>query len=111
MQGATLEELRDLSRRSRRTLAWGALAVTASLVMLPTVFTLADLAPGLAAWAATGAVLLGGLLFLKFAHAAGQERGEFRRLFRQAKRNALDRTLTPTAPAPATPRDIEERAA
>lgn len=101
MQGATLQELRDLSRRSRRTLAWGALSVATSLVMLPAVFALADAAPALAPWAAAVAVVLGGVLFLKFAHAAGQERGEFRRIFRQAKLATLSRTLRPDAPAPA----------
>ena len=102
MQGATLEELRDLSRRSRRTLAWGVLAVATCLLLLPVTFLLADLRPALASWAAVGAILLGGALLLKFAHVAGQERGEFRRLFRLAKQRALARTLTPEAPAAQT---------
>lgn len=98
MQGATLEELRDLSRRSRRTLAWGALSVALALLLLPLVFLVADAAPSLAPWAAGGAVVLAGVPCLKFAHVAGQERGAFRRLFREAKRRALTRTLTPLTP-------------
>lgn len=98
MHGATLEELRDLSRRSRRTLAWGLLAATACLLALPASFFLADAAPALAPHAATRAVVLGGLLLLKFAHVAGQERGAYRALFRKAQRAALARTLTPEAP-------------
>ena len=103
MQGASVDELRELSRRSRRTLAWGTLAVATSLLLLPVTFLLADLLPALAAWSATGAILLAGLLLLKFAHVAGQERGEFRRLFRAARQRALTRTLTPDAPQAAQP--------
>lgn len=107
MQGATLDELRDLSRRSRRTLAWGLLAVGGTLLTLPFAFLLADLLPAYASWSAISAVLLGGALLLKFAHAAGQERGAFRKLFRQAQRDVLTRTLTPEGP-PSAPR-IENR--
>jgi hypothetical protein len=103
MQGATLDELRDLSRRSRRTLAWGALSVATTLLLLPLTFFVADAFPAFASWAAGGAVVAAGLLFLKFAHAAGQERGAFRKLFRDAKRRALARTLTPEGPAAASP--------
>ena len=102
MQGATLEELRDLSRRSRKTLAWGVLAVATCLLLLPVTFLLAARLPAHASWAALGAILLGGVLLLKFAHVAGQERGEFRRLFRQAKQRALARTLVPEPPAAET---------
>lgn len=103
MQGASIEELRDLSRRSRRTLAWGVLGLSACLLALPVTFYVADAWPGLASWAAGLAVLLGGALLLKFAHVAGQERGAFRLLFRQAKQHALARTLTPDAPTAAPP--------
>lgn len=100
MHGATLEELRDLSRRSRRTLAWGVVAVGGTLAALPLVFLVADLAPGLAGAAAILAILLGGALLLKFAHVAGQERGAFRKLFRAAKSSALAKTVAGTAPVP-----------
>lgn len=100
MQGATISELRDLSRRSRRTLAWGTVGLAACLLALPVTFFVADQWPGHAPWAAGLAVLLGGALLLKFAHVAGQERGAYRLLFRQAKQQALARTLTPEA-APA----------
>ena len=104
MQGATLEELRDLSRRSRRTLAWGVVAVATCLLLLPATFLAADLLPAYASSAAGLAVVLGGVLLLKFAHVAGQERGEFRRLFRQARERVLARTVTPEAAAsPAAP--------
>lgn len=98
MQGATLDELRDLSRRSRRTLGWGVVAAAGGLLLLPLTFLAADLWPHLAAWAAGLAILLLGGLLLKFAHVAGQERGAYRLLFRQARERALTRTLAPEAP-------------
>lgn len=100
MQGATLEELRDLSRRSRRTLAWGMAASAGCLLLLPLAFYAADALPRWSAWSAGAAVILGGALFVRFAHVAGQERGAFRALFRAARERALVRTLVPEGAAP-----------
>lgn len=100
MQGATLEELRDLSARSRRTLAWGMIASAGSLVLLPLAFYAADAMPRWSAWSAGLAIVLGGSLFVRFAHVAGQERGAFRALFRAARERALARTLVPDGATP-----------
>lgn len=92
MQGATIEEMRELSRRSRRAHRWGMLAIAGALALVP----VALLAP--LAWAPYLAVVLGGALLLRYAHVAGQERGAFRKVFARMKEDRLRRVLVPDAP-------------
>lgn len=90
----TLDELRDLSRRSRRAQRWGFLALLVALLLYP--------AQALAArWldathVAIAALVLGALPFLRYAYLAGEERGAFRRVFRRLADERLTRTLVPT---------------
>ena len=95
MKGATIDELRDLSRRSRRTQRVGMLALLVALVLFPAQVFLATWIA--AAWLAPVSLAVGGALFVHFAYVVGQERGAFRRVFR---RIAQTRTLVPEAPAP-----------
>lgn len=76
MQGATIEELRELSRRSRTTQGIGFLALGAGLV---------GVVLAAASWEPLAYVGLGaaGLAFVAYAFASGQERGAFRRVFRR----------------------------
>ena len=76
MQGATIDELRELSRRSRQTQGTGFLALGAGLVGV----LLASMTGTFLAYA--GVALAGGA-FVLYAHAAGKERGAFRRVFRR----------------------------
>lgn len=101
MTGPTLEELRELSQRSRRAQRWGALAILSTLLLVP----LGALLQGLvaAAWVQYGTVLAGGVLFLAYAYFAGEERGAFRRVFRRVKEDARVRTLFPEGPSEAAP--------
>lgn len=92
MQGATLEELRDLSRRSRRAHRAGILSLVGALLLVP----LALVAP--VAWAPYAAVVAGGMILLRYAHVAGQERGAFRKVFARIKEDRLARTLVPKGP-------------
>lgn len=103
MQGATLEELRDLSRRSRRAQAIGFLTLVGALG-----FTAASLvAPS---WARLPLFAALGLGFVAYAYTVGQERGAFRRVF---KRLNDERRATRTVPVQAAipgptlvPRDV-----
>lgn len=76
MQGPTIEELRELSRRSRQTQGVGFLALAAGLVGV----VLASMSWDALAYAGLG---VAGLAFVAYAHAAGKERGAFRRVFRR----------------------------
>lgn len=96
MTGATLEELRDLSRRSRRAQRWGALAILATLLLVP-LGSLLESTLG-AGWTQYATVLAGGLLFLVYAYYAGEERGAFRKVFRRIKDERRVRTLVPEGP-------------
>lgn len=78
---ATLEELRDLSRRSRRAQRWGFLGALVVLLLVPAQVMLAPWPEG--AWTAMGAVAVGGGAFVRYAYLAGEERGAFRRVFRR----------------------------
>lgn len=91
MQGATLEELRDLSRRSRRAHRYGVGAIVGALLLVP----LAIAAPF--SWVPYAAVVLGGALLLRYAHVAGEERGAFRKVFARIREDRLTRTLVPVA--------------
>lgn len=95
MHGATIEELRELSRRSRRTLRVGALALVAALLLFPAQLVLATWIGG--AWLAPVSLAVGGALVVHFAFIAGQERGAFRRVFRRIAEEKRTRTLVPQA--------------
>lgn len=83
MHGATLEELRELARRSRRSHGWGVLTLALAMAAAAAVGVLHSLAPGWM-WPATYAGLVAnGAAFLRFAYVAGEERGAFRRVFRR----------------------------
>lgn len=95
----TLEDLRELARRSRRAQAWGFLALAGTLALLPLTALVLVAAPGWHMFSIYGAAVAGGALMLVFAYAAGQERGAFRRVFArlQDERRAA-RTLTVQEP-------------
>lgn len=81
-----LSILRELAARSRRTQRTGALALLACLLLLPFTFWASEAWPG-AAWALPyGATLAGGLLLVAYAKVAGEERGAYRRVFKEAKK-------------------------
>lgn len=96
MTGPTLEELRELSQRSRRAHGWGILAILGTLLLLPLSVLLAGFVPQ--AWLAYGATLVGGGLFVAYGYQAGKERGAFRRVFRRVKEEHRLRVLVPEAP-------------
>lgn len=79
----TVDDVRALARRSRKTHRWGMLAVTGALLFVPAQLALAPWVSQ--AWLGLAAVLLGGLLLLRFAFVAGAERGAYRLLFRDLK--------------------------
>lgn len=81
MNGPTLDELRDLSRRSRRTQRWGFLTILGTLLLVPAASFFAG-SPHLS-WALAITLVVGGLLFTRFAFVAGQERGAYRRVFKR----------------------------
>lgn len=85
MPSPTLDDLRGLARRSRRTHLWGIGTLAGALAIVPGQLFLADLVP--AGRLALAAVALGGALLLSFAYIAGQERGAYRKLFRELKRS------------------------
>lgn len=92
----TLEELRDLSRRSRRAQRWAFLALLVALLLYPAQALAAQwIPPNLAI---LGALVVGALPFLRYAYLAGEERGAFRRVFRRLANERLTRTLVPSAP-------------
>lgn len=103
MQGATLAELRDLSRRSRRTHRWGLASLVGALALVPVALALPF------AWAPYAATMGGGALLLRYAHVAGQERGAFRKVFARIREDRLARTIVPDAPARAAVIEVRER--
>lgn len=76
MQGATIEELRELSRRSRRAQKVGFLGLILTLALVP-------LAVMLPARTTMFVFTAAGLAFVGYAYAVGQERGAFRKVFRR----------------------------
>lgn len=76
MQGASIEELRELSRRSRRAQTAGFLGLLLALALVPVALVVP-------AWATLAVFATGGLAFVGYAYAVGQERGAFRRVFRR----------------------------
>lgn len=101
MVEVTVEELRDLSRRARRAHAWGVGVVAAGMLSLPVYLSLAQLLPAfLAGWLALTLMLGLGALLLRFAHVAGEERGAYRKLFRDVRqRQKAARRAAEEAPA------------
>lgn len=86
MVEVTVEELRDLSHRARRAHAWGVGVVAAGMLTLPVYLYLASVLPAfLAGWSAFALMLGLGALLLRFAHIAGEERGAYRKLFREVR--------------------------
>lgn len=81
--GPTMEDLRALSRASRRASGWGAFSLLATLLMFPAVAVVYAVAPPWLAYALYVALAASGLLFIRYAHVAGQERGAFRKVFRR----------------------------
>lgn len=96
----TLDELRELSRRSRRAGKWGALSLVGTLALLPALALVANLAPAWYAAATYAAVAVGGALFLAYAFVAGEERGAFRKVFKRVKD---ERSATRSVPVEETP--------
>lgn len=91
---ATLDELRDLSRRSRRAQRWALLAILTAMILYPTQLLLATWIDS--TLVTIGALVLGAAPFLRYAYLAGQERGAFRRVFRRLADERLTRSITPT---------------
>ena len=89
----TLQELRELSKRSRRVAGWGTVALAGTLVLFPVLALVASLAPAWYGYATYAALALGGALLLRFAFIAGQERGEYRKVFRRARESARTRSV------------------
>lgn len=87
MKGATLEELRELSLRSRRSHRAAVLTMLGLLVLVPLYVALAMWLP--AAWTAYGVVGAGGAMLLNYAHTAGKERGTFRKVFARMREDRL----------------------
>ena len=81
----TLDELRDLSRRSRKEQRRGLVALAGSAMLFPALGLAWVLAPDRLAEAAYAAAALAGFLLVAYAHAAGQTRGAFRKVFRRIK--------------------------
>lgn len=81
MTHPTVDDLRSLAKRSRRTHKWGVVALTGALALVPLEMALRPLLP----WSAFASLGAGGLLLLRFAYVAGEERGAYRRLFREIK--------------------------
>ena len=97
----TLDELRDLSRRSRRAQRWGFFALLVALLLYPAQVLVAQwLDP---TWVAVVALSIGALPFVRYAYLAGEERGAFRRVFRRLADEKLTRTIVPTAVEPPSP--------
>lgn len=110
MQGPTIEELRDLSLRSRRAHAWGLLGLAGAMLAVPLLAAAWTAWPGAVAWAAAGLTTACGALLLRYAHLAGQERGAFRRAFRRAREASRTRTIVPDGHASGIPRKRDEKA-
>lgn len=98
MVAPTVEELRELSRRSRRAQAWGFLAILAALMLFPALVLLETWVSS--SWLAVAALVVGGALFTRYAFVAGEERGAFRKVFRRLADERKTRTIVPSEPAP-----------
>ncbi len=86
MVDVSLDELRALARRSRHAHKWGALTVTAGMVAIPATLVANQLPPTWALVAFFTLMLGVGAMLVRFAHAAGQSRGAYRKLFRDIKK-------------------------
>lgn len=91
---ATLAELRDLSRRSRRAQRWGFLALIVALLLYPAQVLLGQRWDP--TYATIGALVVGALPFVRYAYLAGEERGAFRKVFRRLADEKLEAQLTRT---------------
>lgn len=100
MTGATLDELRELSLRSRRAQSWGFAAVAGAMTVVP--LQLAARGVVGETWALLGSMLVAGALFVRWAYVVGEERGAFRKVFRRLRdeRSAATRRV-PVAEGPA----------
>ena len=76
----TVEDLRELSRRTVRAQNAGFLAMLGTLLLFPVVAFL-----GMTWWTLGGAAVVGGALFVHYAWRAGEARGAFRRTFKRLK--------------------------
>jgi hypothetical protein len=92
---ATLDELRDLSARSRRAQGTGFAAMLALLALIPALALILAAAPNWFSWATVAALGIGGLLFVRYAFVAGQERGAFRKVLKRVKEDRTHRVLIP----------------
>lgn len=101
----TLEELRELSLRSRRAQRWGFLAALILIMLYPAQILLAQWVP--VPYAAVGALAIGAIPAVRFAYLAGAERGAFRRVFRRLADERRTRTIVPDGPAAHAERVIE----
>lgn len=82
MVDVALDDLKDLSRRARRAHGRGLRAVVVAMAALPALLVLQSLAPAWTSWSAAGLLLATGAAFVAYAHAVGESRGAFRRVFR-----------------------------
>jgi hypothetical protein len=80
------QRLRELARYSRRVHARGFAALAATAALVPALAVVGSWRPAWSTAAAYAATFTAGTLLVLFMHAAGQERGAFRRAFRQLKR-------------------------
>lgn len=95
MQGASLAELRDLSLRSRRAQRRGLLSILAVMLAVPLEIVVSRF---VGAWGPVLVLVTGGIAFVLYAHAAGEERGAFRRVFRRISEERRTRTIVPEGP-------------
>lgn len=116
MTGAKLDELRELSLRSRRAQRWGFLAALIALLLHPTQLLATHTTDPTLASAI--ALALGALPLLRYAYLAGEERGAFRRVFRRLADERRTHTIVPTdaqaaaqVPAQATDRPSAQSSA
>lgn len=93
MVEVALDDLRDLSRRARRAHNRGTLVVVLGMLALPALLMANALAPTWTGWAAGLLLLLVGAAFVMYAHAVGQSRGAFRRVFRTLNEEKRARRL------------------
>lgn len=108
----TVDDVRTLARHSRRTAAWGVLAVVGTLLLFPLVALVLAAAPSWHAAATYAATATGGLLFLRFAFVAGAERGAYRALFRRLRAEGeARRVLVPEGPPPGPSEEVFTRGA
>lgn len=91
-----MEDLRELSQRSRRTMRAGLAAVALALLLFPLALLVG------ASWALYPALGVAGLVTVGYAKIAGEERGAYRRIFRRLKDEKRTRRLVPDEPAQAT---------